>query len=301
MMLPEPLQAFQSQVLTNQALAKYTAVRLGGPADFILIARHVDALEKMVIGAWEAQISMRVLGAGANVLVQDAGFRGLIVINRANQVEVDHEHVRVDSGHSLTTFAKKCVHWNLTGFEWAGSVPGTIGGAVVNNAGAHGGDMSQCVVEASCLFLESDKIEKRTLNRDDLAYGYRSSSLKARADRNFLVLSANLHLQTGDPVAIQEKLDANNAYRKRTQPPGASLGSIFKNPEGDYAGRLIELCGLKGFQMGGAQVSNVHANFFINADHATADDYLKLIEHVRTIVLEKTGITLETEIEVVGN
>lgn len=301
MMLPEPLQAFQSQVLTNQALAKYTAVRLGGPADFILIARHVDALEKMVIGAWEAQISMRVLGAGANVLVQDAGFRGLIVINRANQVEVDHEHVRVDSGHSLTTFAKKCVHWNLTGFEWAGSVPGTIGGAVVNNAGAHGGDMSQCVVEASCLFLESDKIEKRTLNRDDLAYGYRSSSLKARADRNFLVLSANLHLQTGDPVAIQEKLDANNAYRKRTQPPGASLGSIFKNPEGDYAGRLIELCGLKGFQMGGAQVSNVHANFFINADHATADDYLKLIEHVRTIVLEKTGITLETEIGVVGN
>ncbi len=301
MMLPEPLRAFQSQVLTNQALAKYTAVRLGGPADFILIARHVDALEKMVIGAWEAQISMRVLGAGANVLVQDAGFRGLIVINRANQVEVDHEHVRVDSGHSLTTFAKKCVHWNLTGFEWAGSVPGTIGGAVVNNAGAHGGDMSQCVVEASCLFLESDKIEKRTLNRDDLAYGYRSSSLKARADRNFLVLSANLHLQTGDPVAIQEKLDANNAYRKCTQPPGASLGSIFKNPEGDYAGRLIELCGLKGFQMGGAQVSNVHANFFINADHATADDYLKLIEHVRTIVLEKTGITLETEIEVVGN
>lgn len=150
------------------------------------------------------------------------------------------------------------------------------------------------------LVLEPDSDQPRTMSPADLAYGYRTSSLKARIDRRFLVLSARLQFERGDPEAIASRMEANIAHRKRTQPQGASLGSIFKNPPGDFAGRLIEAAGLKGYQIGGAQVSPVHANFFINRRSATAADYFQLIEHVRAVVLRETGVELELEIETLG-
>jgi UDP-N-acetylmuramate dehydrogenase len=284
--------------MADESLARHTAVRLGGPADWLYVAQESDdELAAVVSAAWAAEVPLRVFGGGANVLISDAGVRGMVVINDVAQVTFEEACVVVSAGHGLTTLARKCAARGLSGFEWAASVPGTVGGAVVNNAGAHGGDMAGNLLTADVLDATDGR---RTLAVSDLAYGYRTSALKARADRRFLVLGAVLQLQPGDPAAITARMDEFIAHRKRTQPPGASLGSIFKNPPGDYAGRLIEACGLKGFAIGGAQVSPVHANFFINRGGATASDYAALIEQVQAAVLAQTGIHLDAEIERVG-
>ncbi|HYO87776.1 MAG TPA: UDP-N-acetylmuramate dehydrogenase [Candidatus Limnocylindrales bacterium] len=301
-MSPAPLPfsvPHPSHLLSNEPMSKHTAVRLGGPADWLYTARESsDELAAVVGAAWVANVPVRVLGGGANVLVSDAGVRGLIVLNHVTSVEFQGERVRVSAGHSLTTLARKCAARGLAGFEWAASVPGTLGGAVVNNAGAHGGDMAGNLESADVLDAERGRI---TLTLNDLAFGYRTSVLKARTDRRFLVLGALLRLTPGDPAAISARIDEFVAYRKRTQPPGASLGSIFKNPPGDYAGRLIEACGLKGIAVGGVQVSPVHGNFFIHRGGADAADYSALIDRVQAEVLAQTGVRLEPEIERLGD
>ncbi len=286
------------RLLRDEPLAKYTAARLGGAADFVYVAREsTREVSDIVQAAWKQNIAVRVLGGGANVLVSDHGFRGLVVINKVSEAAFKESQVVVTSGYSLTILARKCASRGLAGFEWAASVPGTVGGAVVNNAGAHGGDMASNLHTATICDAEKGV---QVLTKADLAFAYRSSALKHRADRRFLVLMATLNLQSGEPAKINAKIDEFIAYRKRTQPPGASLGSIFKNPHGDYAGRLIESLGLKGYAVGGAQVSPVHANFFINTGKATASDYYALIQHVQKRVYEATGVMLETEIEVLG-
>jgi UDP-N-acetylmuramate dehydrogenase len=294
--LPPP---YASHLLRDEPLARYTAARLGGAADLLYVARESEAeLSAVVSAAWAQEVPVRVLGGGANVLVADSGVRGLVVINDVSQVSFQADGiVEVSSGHALTVLARKCATHGLSGFEWAVSVPGTVGGAVVNNAGAHGGDMAGNVVSVRLL---EDSAGVTTLMQAELACAYRTSALKQRTDHRYLVLSARLALTTDEPEAIQARMAAFIAHRKRTQPPGASLGSIFKNPPGDYAGRLIESCGLKGFRMGGARVSPVHANFFVNDAGATAADYLALVAHVQRVVHEQTGMMLETEIEMIG-
>lgn len=282
----------------HESLAKYTAARLGGPADWLYVAKtSTDELVEVISAAWADGVPVRVLGGGSNVLVSDKGVRGLVIVNSVKEVAFNGTLVTASGGHGLTPLARKCASHGLSGLEWAASVPGTVGGAVVNNAGAHGGDMAGCVQSVELVDAERGR---HTLALADLAYGYRTSSLKHRDDRRFLVLSAVLRLAEGDPTAINATMDSFMAYRKRTQPPGASLGSIFKNPPGDYAGRLIESCGLKGYAIGGAQVSPVHANFFINKARATATDYYALIQYVRDTVHTQTGVLLEPEVELVG-
>jgi UDP-N-acetylmuramate dehydrogenase len=291
------------RLLKREPLARYTAARLGGAAEFLYVAKKsTDELVEVVKAAWAENIPVRVLGSGANVLVSDRGVRGLVVINDVSEVSFgdwhDGRNVSATSGTNLTLLAHKCASRGLSGFEWAASVPGTIGGAVVNNAGAHGGAMADSVCDV--VVLDADKGPK-LYTQEDLHYDYRSSSLKARSDRRFLVLMAILALKPDDPAKIQTRMSEFIAYRKRTQPPGASLGSIFKNPPGDYAGRLIEAAGLKGLQIGGAQVSPVHANFFINTGNASASDYYALIQQVHEAVYEKTQVDLELEIELLGD
>lgn len=287
-------------LLREEPLAKYTAARLGGPAEYLYVAREsMDDLVNVLRRAWAADIPVRVLGGGANVLVSDNGVRGLVVINRIAQVQFDAvtSTFKATSGMPLTVLARRCATNALAGFEWAVSVPGTLGGAVVNNAGAHGGDIARDLVEATLV----DTTGERTLTNADLAYNYRTSALKGQANRKFFVTGATLKLTHDDQEAINARIEANIAHRKRTQPPGASLGSIFKNPLGDYAGRLIESCGLKWYSIGGAMISPVHANFFINnGGNSTARDYYALIQHAREVVLKQTGVELETEVEVVG-
>jgi UDP-N-acetylmuramate dehydrogenase len=185
------------------------------------------------------------------------------------------------------------------GLEWSVSVPGTVGGAVVNNAGAHGGDMAQLLLD--CQLYDALEDAFPVWSKAELHYAYRHSSLKGQHGR-YVVLSARLQLEAGhDPGELQALAETFIQHRKRTQPPGASLGSMFKNPPGDYAGRLIEAAGLKGKQIGGVQISPIHANFFINLGNGTAADYAALIDLAQQIVLEKFGVHLELEIERVGD
>jgi UDP-N-acetylmuramate dehydrogenase len=288
----------------HASIAKYTAARLGGAADWLYVTKPDDPIEslaQLVSLAWAERMPVRVMGGGANILVADKGVRGLVIVNHIAQIEMGHWHdgrnVSVTSGTGLLALARFCAAQGLAGMEWAVGVPGTIGGAIVNNAGAHGADMAQSIAEV--VVLEADR-GPQLYTRADLEYAYRTSALKHRADKRFLVLLANLILQPDDPAAIQSRMEHNNTYRKTTQPPGASLGSIFKNPPGDYAGRLIEACGLKGYAIGNVQVSPLHANFFINTGDATASDYYALICYVQSEVQRQTGIELELEIELVG-
>ncbi len=292
---------FQQQLLQNEPLAKYTAARLGGRADWLYIAKpksSVDDLINIIQSAWKADISVRLLGGGANVLVSDKGFRGLVIVNHLSDIRFEEDIIHANSGTSLVHLARRCQSQGYKGMEWAIGVPGTVGGAVVNNAGAHGTEMKDSIVTVTILDAEQGQ---QQLRHADLNFAYRESALKKRPDKRFLVLSATLKLGKDHPDAIQERMNEFNAYRKRTQPPGASLGSIFKNPPNDYAGRLIESCGLKGYTIGNAQVSPVHANFFINAGGtATATDYYRLIQHVQSNVQHQTGISLQLEVELFG-
>lgn len=287
------------RLLRDEPLAKFTAARLGGPADWLYIARRATAeLVDVLTTCWGHDLPVYVLGGGANVLISDDGVRGLVVINRVSAIDFLPEgQVRVSAGTGLTVLARKCASRGLAGLEWAASVPGTVGGAVVGNAGAHGGDMAGTV---RSITLVDSQDGQRTIDVAQMAYGYRTSMLKARADRRFLVLDALMQLMPDDPAQIEARMDGFIEQRKRTQPPGASLGSIFKNPPGDYAGRLIEAAGLKGCAIGGAQVSPVHANFFINRGGAAARDYYALIAHVRETVAAQFGVWLEPEIEILG-
>lgn len=289
----------------QQSLARYTAARLGGPADFLYIAKdpeYQDTLDLLRL-AWGRGLDVTVIGGGANVLVSDFGIRGLAIINRAARIEStddgDSELITVSSGTSLIRLSRYCQEKGLCGMEWAIAVPGTVGGAVVNNAGAHDGDIASTLTGA--LVYEAEHGE-RWYGIDDLDYAYRHSWLKQRADRRYFVKWAQFQLRRDDPTLIQARMDHHNDYRRRTQPPGASLGSIFKNPPGDHAGRLIEAAGLKGLSVGAVQVSPVHANFFVNlGDEATASDYMELISQVRERVYEAFDLQLELEIQTLGD
>lgn len=288
----------------DHSLARYTAARLGGPADYLYIAKDPsyrdvkDLLER----AWERDLPVTVIGGGANILVSDAGIRGLTIINRATHIghEFGEETTRVavSSGANLIRLARYCQERGLAGMEWAIAVPGTVGGAVVNNAGAHGSDIATLLKRVEGYEAE---IGERWYSVDELDYAYRYSDLKRRNERKFFVLSAEFELGRDDPGRILQRMDHNNDYRRRSQPPGASLGSIFKNPPGDYAGRIIEAAGLKGVEVGAVQVSPIHANFLVNlGDDATARDYLLLIQLVKNRVKEVFGLALELEIQVLG-
>ncbi|PJF21269.1 MAG: UDP-N-acetylenolpyruvoylglucosamine reductase [Phototrophicales bacterium] len=292
------------RLLRDEPMTRYTAARLGGKADWLYIARDsVEELAEVVNTAWQHHVPVTILGGGANVLVSDCGIRGLVVINRVSQVEFGHWHggrtVSATSGTGLTVLANKCQSYGITGMEWAVNVPGTVGGAVVNNAGAHGGDMAQSVADVVVLQPDGPKLYTHA----DLAYDYRYSALKGRQDRRFLVLLATFNLKKDDPSVIKARMNEFIAQRKRSQPSGASLGSIFKNPPGDYAGRLIDAAGLKGYQIGQVMVSPVHANFFINTNpsQATAAEYYALIQHVQQVVYAQSGVKLELEVQLIGD
>lgn len=285
----------------NISLAKYTAARLGGNADWFYMAKNsLEELVDVVQTAWAEGVSVRVLGGGANILVSDKGFRGLVVVNRVANIEFSNDkneyNVSATSGTGLLRLARECLTQGVAGMEWAVGVPGTVGGAVVNNAGAHGDDMSESVVEV--IVLEQSGIKHYT--HSEMHYDYRESMLKTRQDRHFVVLQARFNLPYDDPVSIKSRMDEFNTYRKQTQPSGATLGSIFKNPTGDYAGRLIQDSGLKGYRVGDVEISAKHANFIVNHGSATASDYYALIQTVQEIVLAKQGVELELEIELVG-
>jgi UDP-N-acetylmuramate dehydrogenase len=301
---------FRARMQENASLKRYTAARIGGEADALIAVESTEELAQVTRYCWEQSISFTILGSGSNVLVSDRGVRGVVVLNRAKRVSFNNHaqpaNVWCESGVNFGALARQAALEGYSGLEWAGGIPGTVGGAVVGNAGAHGADMSGSLLMANILHLNpiSGEAEHEILQEEwpveKLEYGYRSSSLK-RQTCKAVVLSATMKLSQSTPAAIQAAMENYAEMRHNSQPSGASLGSIFKNPPGDYAGRLIEAAGLKGTKMGQVEISPKHANFFINQDSATASDYAGLIRLVQTKVMDQFGISLELEIELLGD
>lgn len=290
---------FGERLHRNVTLAPYTSARIGGPADYLIDARNADELADIVAKLWEAKHDFIILGGGSNVLVSDKGVRGIVVLNRAKEVRFnlgDLPSVWSESGAVLSSVAHRAAAFGLGGLEWAANVPGTVGGAVYGNAGAFGSDVAHDLIQADIL----DGTTSRTLwPVEKMDYGYRSSILK-KGGKKAVVLAAEFRLFNCKKEEAQSKIEQFSAKRKATQPPGASMGSMFKNPEGDQAGRLIEAAGLKGTRIGNAEISPVHGNFFINKGETKAADVKALIELVQKTVKEKSGIELELEIELMG-
>ncbi len=297
--LAEALQRWGLTLERDVPLARFTTARIGGPADALVVVEEVPALAEVVRAAWADGIPITLLGGGSNVLIADRGVRGLVVLNRARALRFESDgRVWAASGVLLPTLARLCAERGWAGLEWAIGVPGTVGGAVVGNAGAHGGDIASCL-EAVELLLPEDGIV--TWPAEQLALSYRTSRLKTWPTRpRPVVLAARFVLRPEDPEAILERMAAFSAYRRRTQPGGASIGSMFRNPPGDYAGRLIEAAGLKGARRGGIVISTLHANFFINEGNGTAADVRALMAEVQRRVQEQFGVLLEPEIEFLG-
>lgn len=294
-------QAFAGRLQENIQLANYTTAHAGGTADAMLVVHDAVELENAVRKLWELDVPFTILGSGSNVLVSDNGFRGLVLLNRAKTVKIDARgtppSVWAESGANLGAIARQVALRGLSGLEWAATIPGTVGGAVYGNAGAHGSDMRANLMLAEILHRKQGKNE---WSADQLQYGYRTSLLKKQPGQA-VILSSRLKLAQSTPAEVQARMSEFSERRRSTQPPGASLGSMFKNPSGDYAGRLIEAAGLKGTRIGGAQVSPVHANFFINDGNATASDIDRLLRLVQQTVFEKFSIKLEMEIEKIGD
>ncbi len=291
---------FGDNLRIDALMSRFTSARIGGPADYLLTVSSSDELAQAVLFAKEAGLPCTIIGAGSNILVSDAGIRGLTILNRARKIEIkpegDRFKVFAESGTSLPLLARQCMTHGAAGFEWGATVPGTVGGAVVGNAGAHGADVATNLEMAE--ILHPNQTVQAWTNAD-LKFEYRTSFLKQNS--GYTVLSATFVLEKDDRDAIQERIETFQGHRKRTQPPGATIGSMFKNPAGDYAGRLIEQAGLKGGSIGNASISNLHANFFSNNGDAAAEDVYALIKHARKVVKQQTGIELELEVELVGD
>ena len=257
----------------NHPLAKYTSARVGGAAQMFLAVKSAEDLQKAVELAYMLDVPYFILGGGSNILVADGGIRGLTIHNRAKNVTFRNTGIgircRAESGANLSALSRNCIGQGFAGLEWAIGVPGTVGGAVVNNSGAHGADISSCLITAT---VWEPGVGARIYDLEELGYVYRNSVLKQEHQSGMamrVVLSADFDLNPEEVSILQARADAFQTHRRETQPSGATLGSIFKNPEHFYAGYLIESAGMKGYKIGGVTVSEKHANWFIADEHAS--------------------------------
>ncbi len=297
-------------------LAPYTTMKVGGPADLFVAVTKTDQLLKLVRWARGHELPYFLLGGGSNILISDRGIRGLVIENRCRDVRIDaapccqfpqddRPSLMAESGAAMAGVARTSVRAELSGLEWAVSVPGTVGGAVVGNAGAHGGEIKDSL-ESALLIDEEGNVQEQSVQ--DFDYAYRDSRLKRLqplvAGFKPVVLNAYFRLEPGEAATIRQRAKSFLQHRRRTQPATASVGSIFVNPPGDHAGRLIEAAGLKGTRIGGAEVSMQHANFIVNpggVGQTTAADVMALIGHVQQVVAKEFGIELMQEVQLVGD
>jgi len=294
----ELLELIPGQVRADEPMKKHTSWRIGGPADIFVEPGNRRELQFIVSYTYKKGIPLTVIGAGSNLLVSDDGIRGVVVkigSDLARVLTVGNE-ITVEAGAKLATVASTARDAGLGGFEFSAGIPGTVGGAVVMNAGANGSSVSALVRKVLVLSIEGDFIYK---SREDMSFGYRTSILQSEPG---IVVEVVFTCYPREKELIRKEMADYLARRKVSQPlyyPNA--GSVFKNPPGDSAGRLIEAAGLKGIQMGDAQISTLHANFIINLGSATAQDVLSLIEHVREVVNSRFGVDLQPEIRFTGH
>ena len=281
----------------DRPLGPVTTLRVGGSADRMITATSSRALIDAMRLARDAGVPAGVLGKGSDIVVADAGIRGLVIRNRADGMELDEARVRAASGVAMAALVKRCTAAGLAGIEFGISIPGSVGGAVWANAGAHAGEMKDVVVTVDAWRPDGDVPE--TLANRDCRFAYRDSRFKAGDE---IVLETVLQLRPGDPTEIAARVDAHQAQRHATQPVAdQNAGSVFRNPTDDHAGRLIDEAGLKGHRIGSAQVSTLHANFIVVDRNGRAADVRALGDHVRSVVADRFGVELAYEIEFVGD
>jgi len=278
-------------------LSEYTSMRVGGPADVLLEPGSEEEIAAILRIAQMEQMPLFILGNGSNVLFSDDGFRGAVlrIGKRFSDMQQSGTAIIAQAGALLSAIARLAAANTLSGFEFAAGIPGSLGGAVCMNAGAYGGEMARVIAKAR-VYAEGDI---RTLSREDLDLSYRHSAVM---EKGWLVLSAELSLLPGDREKIEADMAELNRRRREKQPlQYPSCGSFFKRPEGYFAGALIEQAGLKGFSVGDAQVSELHAGFLINRGHATAGQFYALMRQVQKTVFEKSGVALEPEVKLIGS
>lgn len=284
-------------VRENVTLAPYTTMRTGGPAALFAEPRNAQQLAHVHQWAQEKGLPLLILGNGSNLLIADSGFDGLVIhLGRAlSEVSVFANTLTAQAGASLAAAARAAAQASLTGLEFAAGIPGSIGGAVCMNAGAYGGEIAQVIVSARVLTPEG----VRMVSRDELSLGYRSSAVM---QNGWVVLEATFELAPGSPDEIKATMADLAARRREKQPlQYPSCGSFFKRPVGYYAGALIEQAGLKGYRVGDAQVSELHAGFVINRGHATSSEIYRLMQEVQRRVQAQFGVTLEPEVRLIGH
>jgi UDP-N-acetylmuramate dehydrogenase len=284
------------------SLAGFTSLRVGGQADFFLLARSGQELAEGLRWARDSRLAVRVIGGGTNLLVAEAGVAGLVIkaANAGFTIREDRPGEPVldaEAGANLAKLARRLAKQGFGGLEWAANVPGTVGGAAVNNAGAFGGETAACLL-AVTLIDASGRREK--LSGDELGYAYRASVLKNRARGDVAVERVALRLTASTPGEADGLVKQFNAQRMRSQPRILSAGSVFANPDGNFAGQLIEAAGLKRARVGGAEISDQHANFIVNPGGATARDVFTLMRQAQDAVYERAGVWLRPEIELLG-
>ena len=288
----------KDSILIDEPMSRHTTFRVGGPADFFVTPKAKEEVRDVIRICKEAGMPYYIIGNGSNLLVSDAGYRGVIVqiYKEMNEVKVEGDLVKAQAGALLSGIAAKALGAELSGFEFASGIPGTIGGACVMNAGAYGGEMKDVLEFVTVLTGEGKIIE---LGRNELELGYRTSVI---AKKGYIVLGAVLKLERGDGEKIKTYMDELKEKRVTKQPlEYPSAGSTFKRPEGYFAGKLIEDAGLRGFQVGGAQGSEKHCGCVINRDHATAADIMELMRQVQIRVKENSGVDLEPEVKRLGD
>ncbi|KAA0805192.1 UDP-N-acetylmuramate dehydrogenase [Bacillus sp. JAS102] len=294
----ELIEANVGRVLVDEPLARYTTMKIGGPADILIVPKHVAGIEKTLQLVKKYKTKWTVIGRGSNLLVSDLGIEGVVIRlgEGLDHLEVEKHRVRVGGGYPLIKLSTLLSRQGLAGLEFASGIPGSVGGAVYMNAGAHKSDISNILSKALILF-EGGTID--WLTHEEMEFSYRTSVLQTK--RPGIVLEAEFQLQIGEREGIVSVMQKNKDYRRETQPWNhPCAGSVFRNPIPYFAGDLIEKAGLRGYQIGGAQISEMHGNFIINTGGASAQDVLSLIALVKQTIKDKFSVEMHTEVEIIG-
>ncbi|MEF7558949.1 UDP-N-acetylmuramate dehydrogenase [Bacillus thuringiensis] len=294
----ELIEANVGRVLVDEPLARYTTMKIGGPADILIVPKHVAGIEKTLQLVKKYKTKWTVIGRGSNLLISDLGIEGVVIRlgEGLDHLEVEKHRVRVGGGYPLIKLSTLLSRQGLAGLEFASGIPGSVGGAVYMNAGAHKSDISNILSKALILF-EDGTIDR--LTHGEMEFSYRTSVLQTK--RPGIVLEAEFQLQIGERERIVSVMQKNKDYRRETQPWNhPCAGSVFRNPTPYFAGDLIEKAGLRGYQIGGAQISEMHGNFIINTGGASAQDVLSLIALIKQTIKDKFGVEMYTEVEIIG-
>lgn len=286
-----------SKVKYNEPMKKYTTLKVGGNADVLVLPECVEDVTHVLEYAKKNNINVTVIGNGSKLLVKDGGIRGIVIKfgSKFSNVDIKNEYITVEAGMTLPRLALLAKDNSLSGLEFAAGIPGNIGGAIYMNAGAYGSEMSNIVEQVTYL---DENLNIQTATNEECSFGYRTSIFRKR---NNVILSAKLKLKKADKSEIENLMKQNQESRKSKQPlEYPSAGSTFKRPEGYFVGKLIDDLGLKGYSIGGAQISTKHSGFIVNTGEAKAQDVLDLIEYIKQKVFEANSVKLEEEIIVIG-